>query len=263
MAGRTRTESLSGVSSFRIIGREEWGCRKVPSKQMSLPAREVWLHHSVTSVSDDPMKDMRAVETIGLQRFGHISYSYCFHPSGVVLVGAGLQVGAHTAGRNSTSFGLCLIGNYEERAVTLEQKMAVRAVIAILIEQGHLRPGIYPSGGHRDLKATACPGDRAYAVLNELREPWAPEMTGEEDEDMERPVDALQDPQGGIWVLSANGAVRNYRGARHLGEPKGQGYWGGREASHFEANDKVDAQGRQGGYDVLAATGERYSYPTG
>lgn len=213
---------------------------------MPLPAREVWLHHSVTPITSNPAADMRAVERIGIERFGHVSYSWCFHPDGTVLEGAGLRVGAHTAQRNSTSFGLCLLGDYTRRDPTPAQVDAVRQVIARLIETESLRPGVYPTGGHRDLKQTACPGDRAYALLPAFRQPWAPV----EEDDMAEPVDALQDPQGGVWVLSRDGAVRPYRGARTLGEPKGHRYWEGRQAARLEL---VGAA-----YAVVATSGERY-----
>ena len=229
-----------------IITRAQWGAKVTPPNKMPLPAREVWLHHSVTAVSSDAAADVRAIERIGIQRFGHISYSYLVHPSGVVLEGAGLQVGAHTAGRNSSSFGVCLIGDYTRRDPTPAQVDAVRQVIARLVETGSLRPGTYPTGGHRDLKQTACPGDRAYALLPAFRVPWQPE----EEDDMAEPVDALQDPHGGVWVLSRDGAVRPYRGARSLGEPKGHHYWEGREAAH------LDAVGTE--YAVVATSGERY-----
>lgn len=217
---------------------------------MVLPAREVWLHHSVTKVTADPLADMRAIDAIGIQRFGHVSYSWCFHPDGTVLEGAGLRVGAHTAGRNSTSFGFALIGDYTRRNITPAQADAVRAMIAQLIKTRSLRPGTYPTGGHRDLKATACPGDRAYALLPGLRVPWiAP--TKEEDVAL---VDVMADPRGGVWALMADGTVRCFRGARDLGEPKGKAYWGPRVARQFEPNARE-------GYDVIATSGERYSYP--
>lgn len=72
----------------------------------------------------------------------------------------------------------------------------------------------------------------------------------EEGDDMAEPVDALQDPRGGIWVLSADGAIRNYRGARHLGEPKGHDYWIGRQARELAAVGDA--------YAVIATSGERY-----
>lgn len=236
-----------------IVTRAQWGAKVTPRNAMPLPAREVWLHHSVTPVTSDPKADVRAIERIGIQRFGHISYSYLFHPDGTALEGAGLQVGAHTAGRNSSSFGLCLIGDYTKRDPTPAQINAVRQVVAALIDTGRLRPGRYPTGGHRDLKATACPGDRAYALLSAFRTP------PEEEEDEVALVDVLADPQAaedqGGWALLEDGTVRRFRGARDLGQPKGQDYWGPRKAKQFEPNAR-------GGYDVISQAGERYSYPT-
>ena len=86
--------------------------------------------------------------------------------------------------------------------------------------------------------------------------PWWGPAPQEDDDVMAEPVDALQDPHGGIWVLSADGTVRNYRGARHLGQPQGQDYWGARVAKQFEPNER-------GGYDVISTNGQRYSYPVG
>ena len=166
---------------MNIVGRDEWGAdpdslprnRDGSPRKMRLPAREVWLHHSVTTPTTHPGADMRGIEHIGLSRFGQFSYSYCIHPTGTILEGCGDRVGAHTAGRNSTSFGICLIGNYEERSVKVQQIHAVRWLIAHLIAIGKLKRGAYPTGGHRDVKSTACPGAKAYRLLDAMREPWA------------------------------------------------------------------------------------------
>lgn len=164
------------MAEHRVVPRAEWGARteSLPSAKMALPARELWVHHTVTKPSADPARDMRAVETIGLQRFGIFSYSYCVHPNGAVLEGAGLRRGAHTAQRNSTSFGVAFIGNYDTLAPTDPQMEACRWLIWWLQDQHHLRPEIYPTGGHRDISATACPGGRLYGRLDDLREPWFP-----------------------------------------------------------------------------------------
>lgn len=161
---------------MRITTRAEWGAdpASLPSVRMTLPARELWVHHTVTKPSADPARDMRAVETIGLQRFGMFPYSFCVHPSGAVLEGVGLRRGAHTKGRNSTSFGVSFIGNYDHLAPTDEQVESARWLIWYLQEAGHLRPEIYPTGGHRDVFVTACPGARLYGRLDDLREPWFP-----------------------------------------------------------------------------------------
>jgi hypothetical protein len=167
-----------------IVSRADWAAKpaSLPTAKMSLPATALWVHHTVTKPSADPARDMRTVEAIGLQRFGYFSYSFCVHPSGAVLEGAGLRRGAHTAQQNSTSFGVAFIGNYEVLDPTAEQMESARWLIWWLQEEGHLRPEIYPTGGHRDAPgaSTACPGARLYGRLDDLRAPWfpsAPERT--------------------------------------------------------------------------------------
>ena len=171
---------------MRIITRVDWGADagSLPEDRMRLPATALFVHHTVTKPSADPARDMRAVEAVGVQRFGIFSYSYCVHPSGAVLEGAGLRRGAHTAGQNSTSFGVAFIGNYDILAPTAEQMESARWLIWWLQEEGHLRPEIYPTGGHRDAIdpktkrpfQTACPGARLYGRLDDLRQPWFPPM---------------------------------------------------------------------------------------
>lgn len=160
---------------MRVVSRVEWGARaaSLPTVAMTLPAREVWLHHTTSNVTSDPKRDMRTVEAIGLQRFGIVSYSYCIHPTGMILEGAGLRRGAHTAQRNSTSFGISHIGNYETLEPTTAQLDATRWLIWWLQDEGYLRRGTYPTGGHRDTgMATACPGTKLYRRLDALRVPW-------------------------------------------------------------------------------------------
>lgn len=136
---------------------------------MTLPATEVWLHHSVTTATSDPKADMRVIERIGVQRFGRVSYSFAIHPSGAVLEGAGATVGAHTGGRNSFSFGIVWIGNHEVDRPARIQIERTAELIRYLISRRWLRSGTYPTGGHRDVKATACPGRFAYPTIPEIR----------------------------------------------------------------------------------------------
>jgi hypothetical protein len=83
-------------------------------------------------------------------------------------------VGAHTAKRNSTSFGVAWVGDYTTRHPKVQQMDATRQLIADLILKKWLRKGTYPTGGHRDVQSTACPGNKLYAILDDLRVPWAP-----------------------------------------------------------------------------------------
>lgn len=207
------------MTSFDIIPRAEWGVLKEQTRpKMNLPAREVWLHHTVTSVTVDSASDMRVVQRVGIQRFGYISYSYCVHPSGDILEGQGLRVGAHTKNRNSTSFGIALIGNYEERAMMDVQIEAVCWLIDWLSDAGHLRRGVYPTGGHRDLQANACPGRYAYARIPEMRLPWEPKDPQEGVIVANAPFACvLAHPNGGYLQIGEDGGVFNFGGAPFFG----------------------------------------------
>ncbi len=154
----------------QVVSRAEWGASAPLGPPMRLPVSEMWLHHSVTPLTDDPAADMKAIERIGVARFGRFSYSWAYHARHrLLLEGAGNTVGAHTAGRNSTSLGLVLIGNYESLYLSDDNVADLGWIIAWLISGNRLRPDVYPTGGHRDLKATACPGDHAYARIADIR----------------------------------------------------------------------------------------------
>ncbi len=75
--------------------------------------------------------------------------------------------GAHAGSDeyNSQGIGICLIGNFEHEAPTAAQMSSLRQLVTLLVEEY----GIAPEAiiGHRDVKATACPGD--LFPLEELR----------------------------------------------------------------------------------------------
>lgn len=189
-----------------IIPRAEWGAnpKSLPVGAMRLPATEVFIHHSVTGVSNNPGADMRDIEAVGLTRFGVFSYSYVVHPrAGEVLEGCGLMRGAHTAGRNSTAFGICWVGNYDQRAPRVQQLDATRRLIAQLTAAGLLVPGalIRP---HRDVFSTACPGSKLYVMLDVLRTPW--EATVPDDPNLPN----IRGPVEFHPVIDQNGICQGY-----------------------------------------------------
>lgn len=188
-----------------VITRAQWGATAKLGARMSLPARELWLHHSVTALTSNHSSDMKAIERIGVERFGRFSYSWAYHAKNrVLLEGAGDTIGAHTANHNSIALGLVLIGNYEELDLTAENKEDIRQCIQWLKDTKRLRPGTYPTGGHRDLKQTACPGANAYADLAELRLPPSSQPTTPtppEDDDMKSEIITYEGaPDGQLWI---------------------------------------------------------------
>lgn len=97
-----------------------------------------------------------------------IAYSYVIDPADLTIYearGFGVQ-GGHTLGHNSISHGICVMGNFETTLV--QQNLLVR--IAELVRHGHGR-GWWPvgfTGGHRDVRATKCPGANLYRRIDEI-----------------------------------------------------------------------------------------------
>lgn len=166
-----------------IITRAAWGAQHADgSGPAPLPAHEWWLHHSVTlapdlawidadgdQVDDDEERAMRTLETIGEQRFGQgISYTFLIMPSGRAYVGHSMgRLGAHTAGHNAVGRAICLVGNYDTHQPTGAQ---LDAAAQILVDEHRAARATTHrlTGGHRDLKATACPGRHAHAAIGEI-----------------------------------------------------------------------------------------------
>lgn len=149
-----------------VIPRAEWGARYPDGGGPApVPFTEWWLHHSVTIAPDmappfdDEYTAMRTLEAIGQQRFGQgISYTWPIMPNGRVYQGHSVdRLGAHTAGRNSVARAICLVGNYDTSRVTSQQ---IEAAAQLMV--GEYRAGRAKrytlNGGHRQLKATTCPG---------------------------------------------------------------------------------------------------------
>lgn len=66
------------------------------------------------------------------------------------------ETGAHCPGQNSQAIGICLIGNFEKVTVAPAQwDKALRLVRQIMDNHELKTTDVY---GHRDFKATACPG---------------------------------------------------------------------------------------------------------
>jgi hypothetical protein len=171
-----------------IIQRKEWGAehRDGDGAKAPQPAKEVFLHHSVTQAPpenatfEQDAAAVRLLEQIGQARFGAgISYTFVIPRSGRIFQGHSVTMrGTHTGGRNSTSRAICLIGNYEVLSPTHKQIDAVRW----LLYRGQIA-GWWPqarlTGGHRDVKQTACPGIHAYQRIADMNLPWdgAPPIT--------------------------------------------------------------------------------------
>jgi hypothetical protein len=182
--------------SLDLLTRSEWGASVPLGHAMKLPAAHSWIHHSVTRAWADMARCMREIEAITTRRFGRFAYSYCIHPDGTVGEGAGSTVGAHTARHNSTSYGICFLGNFETDHPTPEALDSCAVLLRMLRHSGELAPGTHPSGGHRDTKPTACPGNFLYVQIPVLQAAVAAEPVSTED------TVKLGYPDGGTVTLA-------------------------------------------------------------
>lgn len=156
-----------------IISRETWGAEHHDGFYARKVGRlDKWAHHTVTAQLSkdadlaDEYAEMRKLDDIGESRFkGGISYTFVIFPSGRIYEGHSIgRVGAHTAGRNTISAGIAFAGNYETNKLSNEQVNAAAWLLNHGVEKKWWTEKKL-DGGHRDTKATACPGRNAYAQI--------------------------------------------------------------------------------------------------
>lgn len=100
-----------------------------------------------------------------------IGYNYYIRKDGSIFKGRSEEAdGAHTIGRNSSSLGICLEGNFEEEDVTKEQKESLENLSVYLL----MKYDIVDIKGHKEFYETLCPGknfnveEEKKAVLRKL-----------------------------------------------------------------------------------------------
>ncbi|RJL08397.1 N-acetylmuramoyl-L-alanine amidase [Paracoccus siganidrum] len=139
------------------------------------PVRYIVLHYSATYADQDlGVEDIRKMH---LDRgFNDVGYHYIIKRDGTVQKGrADSTVGAHVAGHNTGSIGICCIGGLErasgpnvgvDNRTDAQKAATIRLVRDLLVRH----PGAQVVG-HRDLAPTLCPGF-------DVRSWWASVDTG-------------------------------------------------------------------------------------
>lgn len=219
---------------MNVILRGAWHAR--PPKVAPLPIAgmvgDVFIHHS----ADTPPVPNGAAEVAWMQQtqnyhmnvngWNDIAYSWCVMPSGNVYEGRGWHVvGAHTLNHNSTSYGICFAGNYMAAVPTPAAFDACCALIVAGITSGAIHPA--PDiAGHRNVFATACPGDQLYAQLGRIRAGITPTAGGSTMPPDPTPLVPSQSPVvaafpaadgQGYWIVTADGAVFAFGSAGYHG----------------------------------------------
>lgn len=188
------------VPRVPIITRSEYGVSAAPKMAPLGPARRIVVHHTAHGYSvasrpgvteGDGRSAVRNVRASHLaRRFSDTGYHFVIDGAGRIYQGrayvAGgsfgpgrtppaLAKGAHTNGHNTGTIGVCLLGCFGDRGDRTcgdtPSEYAVKALTGLLVALTRAY-GVSPARivGHRDLSPSACPGDRLYAMLPQIRE---------------------------------------------------------------------------------------------
>ena len=141
-----------------------------PSGQLDIRQETslIVLHHTGGSAGEDP----DAAEIDAAHRWlgwAGIGYHFLIRRDGLIEAGRPiLSVGAHAEGANYKSVGIALCGNFCEDIPTAAQTESCAMLLALLSSSFGFEPDAGHIVGHRDLSATACPGDALYEQIPEL-----------------------------------------------------------------------------------------------
>jgi hypothetical protein len=212
------------------LTRAQWGAGPLGAGHVVPLERIVGLvvHHTVIVMADydhdgmiagdleDAIVYMRALQRARPDLGAEVPYSFVVLEGAaeldcIVAEGRGLGItGAHTIGYNSTRYGVAYAGDFTARAPTAGMLAGVRWVGRQLE-----RPDIArPTFGHRDVHATACPGDAAYPQLPQLQPPFH-----DPDHQEEEPVVFIAeflDWKDKRWLVEVTPRVAGQFGTRQL-----------------------------------------------
>ncbi|BBX75516.1 LGFP repeat-containing protein [Mycobacterium shinjukuense] len=188
-----------------IIGRAEWGADeslRCGSPQYDRKVRAAVLHHTAGSNDYSPLESagiVKAIYTYHSKTLGwcDIAYNALVDKYGQVFEGSagGLTKaveGFHTGGFNRDTWGVAMIGNFDDTPPTPVQLRTVGRLLGWRLGLDDVDPkstvdlesegGSYTtfSGGaiaklpaiftHRDVGKTDCPGNAGYALMDEIRD---------------------------------------------------------------------------------------------
>ena len=159
---------------MKVVTRRKWGARPPKSTPTRLgQVATVVIHHDAgsrpTTVAAEEAR-MRTDQNYHQSTdYNDIAYAFGIGPSGRVYEGRGwhVQCGA-TENWNEKSVPIMFMGNYENDTPTKKQLEKAGKLVRQGIENGSLpkHPTVI---GHRDTKATACPGSRLYMRLGSIK----------------------------------------------------------------------------------------------
>jgi hypothetical protein len=146
---------------MNIVSRAEWGAKPARSQSRLDPSKvsRFVLHHTTGRYAGpQTVRQIQAFHQGPERGWADIGYNFLIAPDGTVFEGRGWGYsGAHARGYNATSIGAAFIGDGRQPV----PDAALRSIL-LLAAEADRRFGKLKRVGHRDVGATACPGDVLY-----------------------------------------------------------------------------------------------------
>ena len=129
---------------------------------------QIVIHHTGNPADDDLSAAEIDASHKG-QGWTCIGYHYVIRKDGTVEIGRPhWTVGAHAYGENSHTIGIHVCGNFEEAEPTDAQIESLSMLLANICTDYGLPIDRDHIVGHRELMATACPGEYLYEMMDEV-----------------------------------------------------------------------------------------------
>ncbi|MBI4370504.1 MAG: N-acetylmuramoyl-L-alanine amidase [Elusimicrobia bacterium] len=163
-------------SGLTLFLRSDWNAQQPKDDYAGNRPRRITLHHTAGKYSEsleESIEEMRFLQEFHQQARGWLDIGYHFIIDGKGRTFEGRPSGArgaHAAGHNTGNIGIALMGYYHEpinNRASVEQLESVARLIAWVSGAYSISPKTLK--GHRDLNATACPGDTLYELLDPIR----------------------------------------------------------------------------------------------
>ena len=178
-------------------------------KHGKTPITTIFIHCSATRADwmEDKNLDDKVKEITRWHRargWGTIGYHHVIDRDGSIAMGRSeSMIGAHVAGHNTGSIGICLIGGHGSNEngkfleyYTAEQETALRK----LVEEIKTRAQITKVRGHNEVAAKACPGFNVKRWLE--GKPARPKIT-ESTTMQASAVQVMSGAAGGVTAIAA------------------------------------------------------------
>lgn len=186
----------------KVVSRASWGATRSPSPDYTEPTKAITVHHTAGS------NNYSAAEAPGIVRsiqayhqglgWGDIGYNALVDKYGTIYEGraGGLDrgpMGAHVGSYNSNTWGISMLGNYDQVQPTAEGLKALGDMIGWKAAQAGIDPkgttqltaggnyagsrfsagqtATFPTiNAHRDFHYTTCPGQYLYSQMGAVRD---------------------------------------------------------------------------------------------